>query len=89
MDGTADHGLCCAVDPVGKAAETRMQALPVFDAAGDGERQCYRSEAGDVLVPHPAIYASGLDEAGLQAPAVRRKRTNIVVACLNRRRPTV
>jgi hypothetical protein len=52
-----------------------MQALPVFDPAGDRQRRGDRAEAGDVLVSDLAAFPAGLDEALLQ-PARRLSEAN-------------
>ena len=83
MHSTQDLRLQRIVKAVRETSKALKKALPERDPVGDlgGERNGTR--AGNVLSPHLAAVAAGLDEAQLQPAGRVRKRTNIVVARLS------
>ena len=54
-------------EPVRELGEALMQVLPERHAVLDGWGHVDRAEAGEVLVPDPAVDAAGLDEAHPEA----------------------
>ena len=62
------------IDSVRQPGQLRMKIAPEFEAVDGRKRQTDRAEAGDVLLPHPAIDAARLGKADPQPAAGRSTR---------------
>ena len=66
VHGAEDFLLCCRIDAVGQLGEAFVQPLPECGPRMGSGRIFDRAEAGDMFVPHPAVYPTSFRQTELK-----------------------